>query len=219
MRATVGGQALDLDRAPQRWGQAAGVVYGVTWALGVEIDSPLAGEGGHFGQMRDAVWRTLTRHLRTPHAPTPPLSAWDALGAFAAESGLSLEGVAALGWEMFGQAAGSPSLPPPFRRGWGGGRSPAGHSPASGPPSDARRSWAWANWASTARTAATPRAVQVGAFWAPVQFRRVSGGVLEQSTFELLLSRPASADIARATERTLAARPTIEKAAHAEATA
>ncbi len=44
-QATVGGQALNLDRAPQRgrWRHAAGVAYGVARALGVEVGSPLGG--------------------------------------------------------------------------------------------------------------------------------------------------------------------------------
>ncbi len=98
--ATVGGQALDLERTPQRgrWRHAAGVAYGVARALGLEVGSPLAGGDGQFGQVRGAAWSTLTRHLRDPHAPTPPLSALDAPAPLS-------------------NASWSPSIPPPSGRG------------------------------------------------------------------------------------------------------
>ena len=44
-------------------------------ALGVEVGSPLEGGGSHFGQVRRAAWRTLTRHLRDPRAAVTPVSA------------------------------------------------------------------------------------------------------------------------------------------------
>ena len=93
-QATVGGQALDLERTPQRgrWRHAAGVAYGVARALGVEVGSPLAGGAEQFGQVRGAVWSMLTRHLRDPHAPPPPLSAWDAPSAFASAPGPGWDG-------------------------------------------------------------------------------------------------------------------------------
>ena len=51
--------------------------------------------------------------------------------------------------------------------------------------------------------ATTPQAVQISAFRAQVQFRRVSGAdVLSQSEFELPLSRPAPLNVASAAERT-----------------
>ena len=66
--------------------------------------------------------------------------------------------------------------------------------------------------------AATPQAVQIGAFQAPVQFRRVSGvEVLAQSEFELPLNQPAP--LAIATEGTPAAEPPIEPAAQVGAAA
>ena len=56
-QATVGGQASDLERTPQRrrWRHAAGVAYGVVRALGVEVGAPLAGGDGQFGQVRGAA--------------------------------------------------------------------------------------------------------------------------------------------------------------------
>ena len=103
-QATVGGQAVDLNRDPQRnrWRQTAGVAYNVARALGVEVGSPLAGGDGQFGQVGGAAWSTLTRHLRNPHAPPPPLSAWDAPGH-------EPEGPASAGWPL--------SVPPPSGRG------------------------------------------------------------------------------------------------------
>ena len=55
--ATVGGQALNLrrDGDTARWRYAAGVAYGVAWALGVEVGSPLEGGAGGFGQARGAA--------------------------------------------------------------------------------------------------------------------------------------------------------------------
>ena len=95
-QATVGGQAVDLDGGlpRNRWRHAAGVAYGVARALGVE------GGDGRFGQVGGAAWRTLTRHLRDPHAPTPPLSAWDAPGAFVGPPGHEPEGPASAGWPL-----------------------------------------------------------------------------------------------------------------------
>ena len=71
--------------------------------------------------------------------------------------------------------------------------------------------------------AATPQAVQVGAFRAPVHFRQVSGAeVLSQSEFEVPLSRPAlpeesppAASMAEAGPA--AAGPAVEPAAQAGA--
>ena len=65
-----------------------------------------------------------------------------------------------------------------------------------------------------------PPAMKVGAFRAPVQFRRVSGAeVLAQSEFDVPLSRPAPLAVASATEGTPAAGPPIESAAQAGAAA
>ncbi len=206
-QATVGGQALELERTPQRgrWRHAAGVAYGVARALGLEVGSPLAGGDGQFGQVRGAAWSTLTRHLRDPHAPTPPLSALDAPAPLS-------------------NASWSPSIPPPSGRGLGGGSS-AGDSPADatpfrrphlpsvagcgdgldrlgcGPEARVPRNLAGyghglGQLGFDRAHAATPQAVQVGTLRAPVQFRRVSGAeVLSQSQFEVLLSRPAPASL------------------------
>ena len=211
-QATVGGQALALERGPQRgrWRHAAGVAYGVARALGVEVGSPLAGGDGQFGQVRGAAWSTLTRHLRDPHTPTPPLSARDAPGAFAAAPGPGWNGPSS-GW-------GSPHAP---------GGSPARQSPASGFPFEHPHLPGLAGYGPglgqrgfDRAHAATPQAVQVGALRAPVQFRRVSGAeVLSQSQFELPLSRPAPLAVASATEGTPAAGPPIEPAAQAGAAA
>ena len=114
-QATVGGQAVDLERTPQGWRHAAGVVYGVARALGVEVGSPLVSGDGQFGQVRGAAWSTLTRHLRDPHAPTLPLSALDASAPLS-------------------NASWSRSIPPPSGRGLGGGRSPAWGGPADAMP-------------------------------------------------------------------------------------
>ena len=79
MQATVGGQEVSLrwEGDTTRWRHAAGVAYGVARALGVEVGSPLEGGDRQFGHVRGAAWSALTRHLRDPHAPTAPLSAWD----------------------------------------------------------------------------------------------------------------------------------------------
>ena len=208
-QATVGGQAVDLERGPQRnrWRHAAGVAYGVARALGVEVGSPLEGGDGQFGQVRGAAWSTLTRHLRDPHAPTPPLSAWDAPGAFAGAPGPGWNGPAAAGWDVSGPAGGTPSIPPPSGRGLElapdsvrGDGSSVGPSPASGLPFGHAALPGLAGYGHglgqlgfDRAHAAAPQAVQVGAFRAPVQFRRVSGAeVLSQSEFELPLSGPAS---------------------------
>ncbi len=241
-QATVGGQAVDLERGPQRgrWRHAAGVAYGVARALGVEVGSPLEGGDGQFGQVRGAAWSTLTRHLRDPHAPTPPLSAWDAPGAVAGALGHEPEGPASAGWPL--------SVPPPSGRGLGGGF-PAWGSPADATPfghlhfpggagcedglgrlgcgPEARVPRGVAGYGPglgqlgfDRAHAATPQAVQVGALRAPVQFRRVSGAeVLAQSAFELPLSRPAPHAVASATEGTPAAGPPIDPAAQAGAAA
>ena len=207
-QATVGGQAVDLERGPQRnrWRHAAGVAYGVARALGVEVGSPLEGGDGQFGQVRGAAWSTLTRHLRDPHAPTPPLSAWDAPGAFAGAPGPGWGGPSA-GWGTAGLAGGSPTIPPPSGRGLEpapdlirGGGSSAGHRLASGLPFGHAALPGLAGYGPglgqlgfDRAHAATPQAVQVGAFRAPVQFRRVSGAeVLSQSEFEVPLSGPTS---------------------------
>ena len=207
-QATVGGQAVELNRGPQRgrWRHAAGVAYGVARALGVEVGSPLEGGDGQFGQVRGAAWSTLTRHLRDPHAPTPPLSAWDAPGAFAGAPGPGWGGPSA-GWGTAGLAGGSPTIPPPSGRGLEpapdlirGGGSSAGHRLAGdshfGPapfPGLAGYGPGLGQLGFDRAHAATPQAVQVGALQAPVQFRRVSGAeVLSQSEFELPLSGPAS---------------------------
>ena len=207
-QATVGGQAVDLNRGPQRgrWRHAAGVAYGVARALGVEVGSPLEGGDGQFGQVRGAAWSTLTRHLRDPHAPTPPLSAWDAPGAFAGAPGPGWGGPSA-GWGTAGLAGGSPTIPPPSGRGLEpapdlirGGGSSVGQSPTSGLPFGHAALPGLAGYSNglgqlgfDRAHAAAPQAVQVGAFRAPVQFRRVSGEeVLSQSEFELPLSGPTS---------------------------
>ena len=255
-QATVGGQAVDLNRAPQRgrWRHAAGVAYGVARALGVEVGSPLEGGDGQFGQVRGAAWSMLTRHLRDPHAPTPPLSAWDAPGAFAGAPGPGWNGPAAAGWDVSGPAGGSPSIPPPSGRGLEPapdlireGGSSAWDSPADATPfgrphlpggagcgdgsghrgcgPEARVPRGVAGYGPglgqlgfDRAHAATPQAVQVGAFRAPVQFRRVSGAdVLSQSAFELPLSRPAPLAVASATEGTPAAGPPMDPAAQAAA--
>ncbi len=209
-QATVGGQAVDLERGPQRgrWRHAAGVAYGVARALGVEVGSPLEGGDGQFGQVRGAAWSTLTRHLRDPHAPTPPLSAWDAPGAFAAPAGPGPEGVAAAGWGNPHATGETPSTSSGTTgRGFGpaldsirGDGSSAGHRLAGdshfGPapfPGLAGYGPGLGQLGFDRAHAATPQAVQVGAFRAPIQFRRVSGAeVLSQSAFELPLSGPAS---------------------------
>ena len=56
-QATVGGQAVALERGLQRgrWRHAEGVAYGVARALGVEVGAPLAGGDGQFGQVRGAA--------------------------------------------------------------------------------------------------------------------------------------------------------------------
>lgn len=56
-QTTVAGQALPMDRDAQhgRWRQAAGVVYGVARALGVEIGLPLEGGDGTFAHARRGV--------------------------------------------------------------------------------------------------------------------------------------------------------------------
>ncbi len=223
-QATVGGQAVDLERGPQRgrWRHAAGVAYGVARALGVEVGSPLEGGDGQFGQVRGAAWSTLTRHLRDPHAPTPPLSAWDAPGAFASAPGPGWNGPSAAGWGNPHATGEAPSIPPPpstFRQAQGtasSGTTGRGLEPAPdlirGDGSSAGQSLAGDSHFGPAPFpglagygpglgqlgfdrvhAATPQAVQVGALQAPVQFRRVSGAeVLSQSEFELPLSGPAS---------------------------
>ena len=233
-QATVGGQAVDLNRGPQRgrWRHAAGVAYGVARALGVEVGSPLEGGDGQFGQVRGAAWSTLTRHLRDPHAPTPPLSAWDAPGAFATPTGPGWEGPAAAGWGSPHATGEAPSIPPPSGRGLEpapdlirGGGSSAGHRLGSGLPFGHAALPGVAGYSNglgqlgfDRAHAATPQAVQVGAFRAPVQFRRVSGAeVLSQSAFELPLSRPAPLAVASATEGTPAAGPPIDPAAQAAA--
>ncbi len=247
-QATVGGQAVDLNRAPQRgrWRHAAGVAYGVARALGVEVGSPLEGGDGQFGQARGAAWSTLTRHLRNPHAPTPPLSAWDAPGAFASTPGPDPEGPTSAGWPL--------SIPPPSGRGLElapdlirGGGFPAWDSPADATPfgraplpggADCGDGFGHRGCGPEARVprgvagygpglgqlgfdrahAATPQAVAMGTFRAPVQFRRVSGReVLSQSAFEMPLSRPAPRAVASATEGTPAAGPPIDPAAQAAA--
>ena len=75
-QATMGGQALNLDRDPQRnrWHQAAGVAYGVGGGSGRAIRRRRRAvrAGGRRGVEH------VTRHLCNPHAPAPPLSAWDA---------------------------------------------------------------------------------------------------------------------------------------------
>ncbi len=242
-QATVGGQALDLERAPQRgrWRHAAGVAYGVARALGVEVGSPLEGGDGQFGQVRGAAWSTLTRHLRDPHAPTPPLSAWDAPGAFASAPGPGWNGPAAAGWGSPHATGGTPSLPPPPSTNSGtagrefgpapdvirGDESSAGQGLAGdshfGPaplPGLAGYSNGLGQLGFDRAHAATPQAVQVGALRAPVQFRRVSGReVLSQSAFELPLSRPAPLAVASATEGTPAAGPPSDPAAQAGAAA
>ncbi len=208
-QATVGGQAVDLERGPQRgrWRHAAGVAYGVARALGVEVGSPLEGGDGQFGQVRGAAWSTLTRHLRDPHAPTPPLSAWDAPGAFASAPAGPGWGDPSAGWGTAGLTGGTPSIPPPSGRGLElapdvirGDGSSAGHRLAGdshfGPapfPGLAGYGPGLGQLGFDRAHAATPQAVQVGALRAPVQFRRVSGAeVLSQSEFELPLSGPAS---------------------------
>ncbi len=222
-QATVGGQALDLDRGPQRgrWRHAAGVAYGVARALGVEVSSPLEGGDGQFGQVRGAAWSTLTRHLRDPHAPTPPLSAWGPPGAFAAPPGHEPEGPASAGWPL--------SVPPPSGRGLEpapdlirGDGFPAWGSPADATPfghlhlpggagcEDGLGRLGCGPEARVPRGVAgygpglgpvrlRPRARRDAAgrtgrrLRAPVQFRRVSGAeVLSQSEFEMPLSGPAS---------------------------
>ena len=237
-QATVGGQAVDLERGPQRgrWRHAAGVAYGVARALGVEVGSPLEGGDGQFGQVRGAAWSTLTRHLRDPHAPTPPLSAWDAPGAFAGAPEPGWGGPSA-GWGTAGLAGGSPTIPPPSGRGLEpapdlirGGGSSAGPRLASGLPFGHAALPGLAGYSNglgqlgfDRAHAATPQAVQVGALRAPVQFRRVSGAeVLSQSEFELPLSGPASpadpppaASVAEA--EPAATDPLVEPAAQAAA--
>ena len=237
-QATVGGQAVDLERGSQRgrWRHAAGVAYGVARALGVEVGSPLEGGDGQFGQVRGAAWSTLTRHLRDPHAPPPPLSAWDAPGVFAAPPEPGWGGPSA-GWGTAGLAGGSPTIPPPSGRGLepapdlirGGGFS-VGQSPASGLPFGHAALPGLAGYSNglgqlgfDRAHAATPQAVQVGALRAPVQFRRVSGAeVLSQSAFELPLSGPTSpadpppaASVAEA--EPAATDPLVEPAAQAAA--
>ncbi len=230
-QATVGGQAVELERSPQRgrWRHAAGVAR----ALGVEVGSPLEGGDGQFGQVRGAAWSTLTRHLRDPHAPTQPLSAWDAPGAFAAPAGPGPEGVAAAGWGS-PHATGGPLSTSSGTTGRGFGPAPdlsrgdgssAGHRLAGdshfGPapfPGLAGYSNGLGQLGFDRAHAATPQAVQVGALRAPVQFRRVSGAeVLSQSAFEMPLSRPAPRAVASATEGTPAAGPPIDPAAQAAA--
>ena len=239
-QATVGGQALDLNRGPQRgrWRHAAGVAYGVARALGVEVGSPLEGGDGQFGQVRGAAWSTLTRHLRDPHAPTPPLSAWDAPGAFAGAPEPGWNGPAAAGWGNPHAMGGTPSARSGTTgRGLGpapdsirGDGSSAGHRLAGdshfGPapfPGLAGYGPGLGQLGFDRAHAATPQAVQVGALQAPVQFRRVSGAeVLSQSEFELPLSGPASpadpppaASVAEA--EPAATDPMVEPAAQAAA--
>ncbi len=190
-QVTVGGQALSLHRAPQtgRWRQAAGVTYGVARALGVEVGVPLAGGDGPFGQVRGAAWHTLTRHLREPHAAAAPLSAWDAPSAFPAPAGTDPGGPLPTGWGALGHAGAGNSIPLPPGRGadatpFGRGAFPglAGYGTGLGQGGFDRAH------------AATPQAMKVGTFRAPVQFRRVSGAeVLSQSEFELPLRQPAPA--------------------------
>ena len=193
-QATVGGQALHLrrDGDTARWRHATGVAYGVARALGVEVGSPLEGGAGEFGQVRGAAWSALTRHLRDPHAATAPLSGWDTPGAFATSAGMGLGGPppAPSIWGTPTLAGDASSIPPPSGRGLGGG------FPAWG--SDARPGLAGYGNGLGQRAfdrahAATPQALQVGTFRAPVQFRRVSGTeVLAQSAFEMPLRRAAN---------------------------
>ena len=98
---------------------AVRVAYRVARALGVEVGSPLEGGGSHFGQVRRAAWRTLTRHLRDPRAAVTPVSAWDSPGAYAIPSGTGLGG-----------SSGAKVCP---GRGPGGGGQ-AGNRPACGAP-------------------------------------------------------------------------------------
>lgn len=147
-QATVGGQAA-----------------GVAQALGVEVDSPLEGGDGAFGQVGGAAWSTLTRHLNAPRTSTTPLSAWDAPGVFAAAAGPGPGGAAATGWETFGLGDESLSIPHPAGRGlelaldavWGAGVRRRGKVRRaifiSGAPIFS--AWlatgtAWASWALTA---------------------------------------------------------------------
>ncbi len=189
-QATVGGQALSLHRAPQtgRWRQAAGVTYGVARALGVEVGSPLAGGDGQFGQVRGAAWHTLTRHLRDPHAAAAPLSAWDAPGAFPAPTGTGSGGPPHTGWGALGHAGAVDSIP--LSPGRGAGATPFGRGAV---PGLAGYGTGLGQLGFDRAHAATPQAMKVGAFRAPVQFRRVSGAeVLSQSEFELPLRQPAA---------------------------
>ena len=135
--ATVGGQELSLRREgdTERSRHAAGVAYGVARALGVEVGSPLEGDG-QFGQVRGAAWSALTRHLRDPHAPAAPRSAWDPSGAFAAPSETGLEGTSPPHWGTPSHAGGTNSIPRSSPstgsgtgRGLGEGCSPAWGSP------------------------------------------------------------------------------------------
>ncbi len=189
-QATVGGQALNLHRAPQtgRWRQAAGVTYGVARALGVEVGSPLEGGDGPFGQVRGAAWHTLTRHLRDPHAAAP-LSAWDTPSAFPAPAGTDPGGPPPTGWGSLGRAGAVDSIPLPPGR--GAGATPFGRGAF---PGLAGYGTGLGQGGFDRAHAATPQALKVGAFRAPVQFRRVSGAeVLSQSEFELPLRQPAPA--------------------------
>ena len=213
-QAMLGGQALTVQRDAQtgRWRHASRVAYGVARALGVEVGSPLEGGDDRFGHVRGAAWSALTRHLRDPHAPTAPLSAWDAPGAFAAPAGPGLEGSAATGWGSPNLAGGIPSISPPFPSTGsgtgegleagadvirGGGRPSAWENPAgdthfdSGPlPGLAGYGEGLAQRGFDRAHAATPEAFAAGTWRMPVQFRRVSGAeLMSQSEFEIPLSR------------------------------
>jgi len=218
-QVTVGGQALGLDRDAQtgRWRQSVGVAYGVARALGVEVGSPLAGGDSRFGQIRGAAWSSLTRHLNDPHAAAAPLSAWDTPGAFAAPVGMGPDG-----------PSDAHSIPPPAGRRPGGGPS-AWESPAGNIPFESGRLSGWARYGHGLGQggfgrahAATPQALTMGSFRAPVRFRRVSGAeVLSQSAFEIPLSRPTPSSEAPTTVGMTDADPAtpVETAAQTEAAA
>ena len=218
-QVTVGGQALGLDRDAQtgRWRQSVGVAYGVARALGVEVGSPLAGGDSRFGQIRGAAWSSLTRHLNDPHAAVAPLSAWDTPGAFAAPVGMGPDG-----------PSDAHSIPPPAGRRPGGGPS-VWESPAGNIPFESGRLSGWARYGHGLGQggfgrahAATPQALTMGSFRAPVRFRRVSGAeVLSQSAFEIPLSRPTPSSEAPTTVGMTDADPAtpVETAAQTEAAA
>ena len=202
MQATVGGQEVSLRREGDtaRWRHAAGVAYGVARALGVEVGSPLEGGDGQFGQVRGAAWSALTRHLRDPHAPAAPLSAWDTPSAFAAPSGTGLGGPSPAHWGTPSHAGGTNSIPLPSGRGLEGGRAPAWERPADDTPFGSVHLPGLAGYGEglgqrgfDRAHAATPEA----AAWtlrAPVGFRRVSGAeVMSESAFEIPLRRPTPA--------------------------